>query len=159
MQPTIKSKILKVLLVLSPLALLIGYRVYTEKVPTKEYLKGTVKVESNGQTLTMGGVLSRKIVTLAHIEVPPNKAREAKWYLEDTIKNRDVSIEIVDKSSSSISGDGAEASHLTGILYLPEGNVNYAMVKYGLATQDGTWPRAEAYARKNQLGIWKTQEE
>ena len=132
------------LLIVILVAGLAGYRMYQEKEDSTEVLVTEVDVtqDANAVSIPVGMFRSRQI-DLAHLEVPASACFRARFYLMDIIGDREVSLEMIDDSSC--------------ILIVPDGDVNYALVRYGLAKAEGSYYQsAEDKAKKYSLGIWKT---
>lgn len=120
---------------------LAGYRMYKDHKGKKVVVEGKAEIGADGQSVIIKtGLIRKKTIRLAHLSVPAARVRPAKWYLEDQIKGQTVKVEM----------DGDD-----GVLYVTAGNVNYAMVRYGLAQcTDDTWKKAEDKAKKAALGMW-----
>jgi hypothetical protein len=119
----------------------VAYRVYNDRTSEDEYYITKVTVASDGGAVLVQKRLRRtQRIDLAHLQVPASTSFQAKCYIEDVIAGREVKIKMLEGG---------------GVVFVPEGDLNYSLVRYGLATAEGSeYSKAEARAKKAELGLW-----
>ena len=142
------SKYGPLLLIAAIIACVVGFRLYKGRDTPLEPVIAKIGVTGDGNAITMPtGLFRVKQIDLAYLKVPASASFRARFYIIDIVDDREVMLEMVDDESSCV-------------LIVPEGNINYALVRYGLAQADGEpYQKAEDRAKKENLGLWNTQSE